>query len=276
MKQATFTLALLVVLMASSAAIAAPLDRTILIEAVQRAAVRNLPETVVSVEVHDIVLRGRVDVPDGATVSVRIRADGDEDWVGRLAANAMVRVNGEELHVIPLTADVAAYIEVPVMRLPVARGTRIRSEHVSAGQREAGSLPSGVLRDFSSIIGRTARRDLGLNQVVRQTDLEKAVDARRNRTVTLLLQRGSLKIAAPGVLRKDAMVGDLVQALSVSTRTLVYGILVRPDLIVLPSTASASSAASAASAASTASTTSVVSISTPDPVAALAARPEQK
>jgi flagella basal body P-ring formation protein FlgA len=273
MKHTISTLALLVALMASSSVIAAPLDRTILIDAVQRAAVRNLPETVVSVEVHDIVLRGRVDVPEGATVSVRIRADGDEDWVGRLTANAMVNVNGEELHVIPLTADVAAYIEVPVMRLPVARGTQIRVEHVSAGKREAGSLPAGVLRDFSSLIGRTARRDLGLNQVVRQTDLDKAVDARRNRSVTLLLQRGSLKIAAPGVLRKDAMVGDLVQALSVSTRTLVYGTLVSPDLVVLPTTASASSAASAASAAST---TSAVSIPTPDPVAALAARPEQK
>jgi flagella basal body P-ring formation protein FlgA len=130
-----------------------------------------------------------------------------------------------------------------------------------------------VLRDFSSLIGRTARRDLGLNQVIRQTDLDKAVDARRNRSVTLLLQRGSLKIAAPGVLRKDAMVGDLVQVLSVSTRTLVYGTLVSPDLVVLPTTASASSAASAASAATT---TSAVSIPTPDFVAALAARPEQK
>lgn len=270
MKFTSSTLALFVAIMASNTALAAPLDRTTVIEAVHEAAVRNLPETVVSVEVHDVVLRGHIDVPDGATVSVRIRAAGDEDWIGRIAANVLVVVNGEQAPAIPLTADVAAYLEVPVMRVPVSRGTRLIAEHLGSGKREAGSMPVGVVRDRHLLIGRTVKRDLGLNQVVREGDLDKVVDARRNSSVTVLLQRGALKVAAVGILRKDAMVGDLVQVLSVSTRTLLYGTLVTADVVVLPTVASASSAASAAARHSS------VSTPTADPIAALAARPEQK
>ena len=268
MKITLCSLALLVTVMTPSAASAAPLDRALVLEAVQRAAVRNLPETVVLVEVHDVILRGHVDVPEGATVSVRIRADGDEDWIGRLVANALVSVNGEHVAAIPLTADVAAYIEVPVLSVPISRNTRLKVDHFSVGKREAGSLPAGILRDISALVGRTARRDLGLNQVVRSSDLEKSVDARRNRSVTLLLQRGALTIVAPGVLRKDAMIGDLVQVLSVSTKTLIYGTLVSPDLVVLPSAVSATSAASAAAAHS------AISVPNTDSLAALAARSE--
>ena len=236
------TLALFAIIALASFAQAAPLDRTLVVDAVQQAATRNLPETVVSVEVHNVVLRGQLDVPEGAAVSVRIRAAGDEDWVGRMSASALVQADGKQIGSVPITAEVAPYIEVPVLRLPISRGQAIGAEHLSAGRREAGSLPAGIVREAESLLGRVARKDLGLNQVVRASDLEKAVDARRNRSVTLLLQRGQLKIVAPGVLRRDAMIGDLVQVLSVTTRSLVYGTLVSPDLVLLPTVATASSA----------------------------------
>jgi len=203
------------------------------VAAVEKAAVRNLPDTVVAVEVHDVYLRGSVDVPDGAAVSVRIRADGDEDWIGRFAATALVSVAGRQPVSVALTADVAAYIEVPALRVPISRGAVLQTSDLNLVQREAGTLPAGVIRDESRLIGRTMKRDLGLNQVIRMGDLEKRVDARRNRSVTLLLSRGALSIAAPAVLRKDAMVGDLVQVLTTGTRTLLSGVLVTPDLVRL-------------------------------------------
>ncbi len=234
MKTLVSAMALCAVLATAATATAAPLDHQLLVDAVKKAAVRNLPRTVVAVEVHDLYLRGKVDVPDGATVSVRIRADGDEDWIGRFAATALVRVAGKKLVAIPLTAEVAAYIEVPVLQAAVSRGSVLRATDVGVVQREAGTLPRGVVRDARRLIGRTAKRDLGMNKVIRQGDLEKAIDARRNRAVTLVLSRGALTIAAPAILRHDAMVGDLVQVLATGTRTLLYGILVSPDLVRLP------------------------------------------
>jgi len=233
MKFTTLTLSLSALLAVTSTAGAAPLDRAIVVAAVEKAAIRNLPDTVVAVEVHDVYLRGNVDVPDGATVSVRIRADGDEDWIGRFGATALVSIAGRSPVAVALTADVAVYISVPALRVPISRGRALQAVDLSLVQREAGTLPGGIIRDLTLLIGRTPKRDLGLNQVIREGDLEKRVDARRNRSVTLLLNRGALSIAAPAVLRQDAVIGDLVQVLATGTRTLLYGILETPDLVTV-------------------------------------------
>jgi flagella basal body P-ring formation protein FlgA len=241
---------------------AAPLDRSVVVTAVHKAAVRNLPDTVVALEVHGVSFRGNVDVPEGAAVSVRIRADGDEDWIGRFAVTALVSIAGKEPISLPLTVDLAAYIEVPVLRFPISRGSVLQAADLTLVQREAGTLPAAVIRDSIRLVGRTTKRDLGLNQVIRRGDLEKRVDARRNRRVTLLLRRGALSIAAPGVLRQDAIIGDVVEVLSTGTRTLLHGTLITPDLVSVATTSIVSAGHLSANTATA---------TTP---AAIAARPE--
>jgi len=262
MKTLTSALALSSLLAFVGAADAVPLDHSVVVAAVHKAATRNLPDTVVALEVYGVSFRGSVDVPEGAAVSVRVRADGDEDWIGRFGATALVSIAGKEPVTLPITVNVAAYIEVPVLRFPVSRGSVLQGADLALVQREAGTLPAAVIRDSLKLVGRTTKRDLGLNQVIRRGDLEKRVDARRNRSVTVLLRRGALRIAAPAMLRQDAMVGDLVQVLSTGTRTILYGTLVSPDLVSL--TATGSVAAGYLS----------VNDATASPPAAIAARPE--
>jgi len=83
MKTLTSALALSSLLAFVGAADAVPLDHSVVVAAVHKAATRNLPDTVVALEVYGVSFRGSVDVPEGAAVSVRVRADGDEDWIGR-------------------------------------------------------------------------------------------------------------------------------------------------------------------------------------------------
>lgn len=231
----TLILAVLVTLGAASAASAAELDAGSAAAAIQAEARRNLPDTVVEVEVLDVSLHGSLAVPDGA--SVRVRASGDQDWIGRvsvelLAGGASVRA----------TADVAAWVEVPVLRRPVAHGVRIVALDLAVGRRDASALPGGLLMDASDLVGRVPRRDLGLGQVVREADLESAPDGQRDRPVTLVLGRGALRITAAGVLREDGDVGDWVEVAQGRSGVVVQGILVSPDVVEVPAQATASRA----------------------------------
>jgi flagellar basal body P-ring formation protein FlgA len=199
--------------------------------ALETAARRALPDTVVEIEVHTVSARGKVDVPDGA--ELRVRVSGDEDWLGRIAAEVDVSLRGDRLGTLTVTAEVAAYVEVPVTRATVSRGTPLGPTDIAHVRRDVASLPRGTVLDSRALTGRLLKRDLGLNQLLRESDLEERLDARRNQPVTLMLSRGSLRVTAPGVLRRDARIGDLVEVLSVSTQTTVHGILTGPSTVEL-------------------------------------------
>jgi flagella basal body P-ring formation protein FlgA len=210
---------------------AAPLDPELVRVAIAAEARRSLPDTVVEVAVDDLFLRGSVDV--AADPFLRVRADASEDWVGTVAVDVVVPVAGGESRSIRATCTVTPYVEMPVLRRAVAHGTAISAADLATSRRPADSLPAGVLLDASSIVGRVPSRDLSLNQLVREADLEDRVDARRGDSVTLVLRRGALRVSGSGTLRNDARIGDSVLVLAAAGREPLPGVLVSPDTVEL-------------------------------------------
>lgn len=208
-------------------ALAADLDLATAAEAIQLEARRNLPDTVVEVEVYDVVVRGTLQVAEGARV--RVRGAGDEDWIGKVSVQ--LSSGGSTARA---TAEVAAFVEIPVLRRPVARGERIDPADLAVARRNADDLPSDMVLSADALAGRVPKRDLGLNQVVKQGDLEDRTDSSRNHPITLLIRTGGLRITAPGLLRKDARVGDMVEAVFTTTGVVVRGVLITPDIVEIP------------------------------------------
>lgn len=209
--------------------------------ALEQAARRALPDSVVEIELHGLSTRGKVELPEGA--ELRVRVAGDEDWLGRISAEIDVSVSGELLGTLTALAEVAAYIEVPVTRGGVSRGAVLSPSDIALAKRDAGTLPRGVLLDPAALVGRTLKRDLELNQLLRESDLEERLDARRNQPVMLVLSSGSLRVTAPGLLKRDARLGDLVEVVSIATKTTVYGLLIAPDTVELVGASSLASSA---------------------------------
>jgi flagella basal body P-ring formation protein FlgA len=235
------SLAVLLALGIASPATAAELDPEIVREAIVEMARASLPDTVVSVSVRGVQVRGNVEIPKGARVEVLIHADGDEDWIGRLSAEAEILADGRLVRTVRILATVVAQVKVAVLRNPVSRGQRIAASDIGEALREADRLPSGVVMNPEALVGRTAKRDLGLNRLVTEGELLEHTDALRNHPVTLVVRTGNLLITSPGLLRKDARIGDLVEVLSTATRGIVYGVLINPDVVEVPTTSRAAS-----------------------------------
>jgi flagella basal body P-ring formation protein FlgA len=227
-------LALLLVLTAAAPAAAADLDLDLVRAAIAEQARRALPDTVVEVEVHSLYLRGRVELPAGAQPAVRVRAAGDEDWIGKIGVQVDVTDAGRPIKTLRATAEIAAYIEVAVLRNPVARGQRIQPSDLSITRRDVAGFPGGIITAVAALVGRVPRRDLPLGSLVREGDLEAYADAQRNQPVMLLISSGGLRVTAPGILRADARIGDLVEAVATGTQETVYGILISEGVVQLP------------------------------------------
>ncbi|MEE2827849.1 MAG: flagellar basal body P-ring formation chaperone FlgA [Myxococcota bacterium] len=233
----TSLLAGLVLLAAAVPAVASPLASETIRAAVLKSARASLPDTIVEVEVYDLQIRGKVEVPSAAKLTVRLQTDGNEDWLGRMAATAELLDDGRSLGTVRVLCDISARAQVAILRSPVARGQTIKTSDVTTVLREADGMPSGLVLDPANLVGRVAKRDLALNKMVTQSDLTERADAPRNHPVTLLVRNGGLKVTSPGVLRKEAQIGDLVEVLSTATRTTVYGILLTRDLVEVPTVA---------------------------------------
>jgi len=225
----------------AGSATAAELDTELVRVAIEERARLSLPDTVVSVSVRGVQVRGTVEIPGGAKVEVVVHPEGDEDWIGRVTAEAEVFAGGKLVRTVRILATVVAQVRVAVLRNPVSRGQLISASDVGEALREADRLPPGIVMNPAALVGRRAKRDLNLNRLVTEGELVERTDAQRNRPVTLVVRNGGLLITSPGILRKDARVGDLVEVLSTATRGTVYGILINPDVVEVPTTAATTS-----------------------------------
>ncbi len=223
---------LLLLLLAPTLVQAAPVSVAALRPAMEEAVRRALPDSVQEVEVVTLSVRGTLEAPAQATF--RIRARGDEDWLGSVAAEVDVYAEGALLGSVSVVAEVIAWVTVPVLRQGVSRGERITQDRVATARRQLDGLPPGVLLDAPRIVGRVAKRDLGLNQLVKEADLEIAVAAARNSMVTILVHRGGLRLISSGVLREDAQIGETVAVWNEGTKVEQRGVLVAPDTVMLP------------------------------------------
>jgi flagella basal body P-ring formation protein FlgA len=225
----------------AGSATAAELDTELVRVAIEERARLSLPDTVVAVSVRGVQVRGTVGIPAGAKVEVVVHSEGDEDWIGRVAAEAEVYAGGKLVRTVRILATVVAQVRVAVLRNPVSRGQLIGASDVGEALREADRLPSGIVMTAAALVGRRAKRDLSLNRLVTEGELVERTDAQRNRPVTLVVRNGGLIITSPGILRKDARIGDLVEVLSTATRGTVYGILINPDVVEVPTTSATTS-----------------------------------
>jgi flagella basal body P-ring formation protein FlgA len=83
---------------------------------------------------------------------------------------------------------------------------------------------------MDGLMGRVVKRDLKLGATVRAGDLEKRIDARRGRPVTLRLNADSLRIQSTGVLQDDADIGSWV-VVETESGSELRGLLVAPDVV---------------------------------------------
>jgi len=207
---------------------AGSLDQGQVRDAIEAAAQRNLPDTVVQVEARDLKVYGDLDVSG----EVELRVLGTGEWLGRQRLEVEVTVAGATVGTVPASVEIVGFVEIPVLRRSAGKGTRLRLDHISSLTRPLDAVPSGAVPTVGDLVGRTVKRDLRLGSVVRESDLAARVDARRGRPVTVRLSSGAMRIQTTGVLQEDGGVGAWVGVVTAAGAEL-RGLLIAPDVVEL-------------------------------------------
>jgi flagellar basal body P-ring formation protein FlgA len=77
--------------------------------------------------------------------------------------------------------------------------------------------------DAAALIGKEARRTIAAGQPIYGQDVQSPMLVKRNQTVTLVITRGGLAIAASGKALNDGSIGALVRVQNSSSKQIIEG-----------------------------------------------------
>ncbi len=132
---------------------------------------------------------------------------------------------------VEVTAMVRAKVKVLVATSPIRKGQVLRSEQVGQRLVDVQRMPSDGVMDFESIRGLKARFNIRAGTVLRMGMFQRPFTYKRGQKVTVLYQKGALRITSTGILREDAREGMLVRVLNLATNKLLRGVLQKGGIV---------------------------------------------
>jgi len=121
-----------------------------------------------------------------------------------------------------------------VARRRIRRGEVLTKDMVRLQRGELTSMHNDSVTDLADALGREARVDISAFAVVSRQALAAARVVRRGALVTLLAQRGRLRVSAHGIAEQDGAAGQLIRVRNRDSRKLVYGRVVDAQTVIVP------------------------------------------
>jgi len=121
-----------------------------------------------------------------------------------------------------LTGEVSVVVPVVVTREAVNRGTTLGAAQLALEPRDLGSLRNQHLTRISKAAGMETRSPLRADQVVYGTQLKAPLAVRRGERVTILADRGPVRINARGEALQNGMMGAQIRVKNLQSDRIVH------------------------------------------------------
>lgn len=125
--------------------------------------------------------------------------------------------------------DLAGRAIVAARRLE--RGHIIQPGDLKEAQVNVKDIPNGALTELEGAPGMAVRRRLDAGRVVLARDLEETPVVQRGDTVTIVAERGPIRVTAPGKVKRDGLLGETVPVLNLSSKKMIVATVVNPNTV---------------------------------------------
>lgn len=167
-------------------------------------------------------------VPRGRRgVALEARLDGRR--VGSTATVSVdVLVDGSLRQSVPVRFRVRRFEERAFLARDLERGERLAAEDIVVRRVEAGRAAAP---DPADLVGLAARRPLRAGAPLAAGDFERPLLVRRRQVVSMVFERGALRVEAIGRALDDGAEGDVVRVENVETGKIVHGTVAGDGLV---------------------------------------------
>lgn len=124
-------------------------------------------------------------------------------------------------------AVVSPYVAMPdrvlVATRSLARGHVLSTADLALVERDRAASPRDALRTPEDGVGLRVKRSLPADQILRAQDVEPVPVVERGDRVTLVLQRGALRIQATGKAQETGGIGDWIRVVNLDSKREISG-----------------------------------------------------
>jgi flagella basal body P-ring formation protein FlgA len=150
---------------------------------------------------------GPLSLPEG-DVSYKV-VFSDRDILESRKATVIVRVDGRVRENLSLAGRVEAYLPVVVAARGLSRGTILARSDLAVREKNITGLSDPCL-DIDSVAGKSLARALSVNQAVSRNDLDQPIMIKRREIVTMVIEKGPLRISARGEAASAGRRGEVI------------------------------------------------------------------
>ena len=113
--------------------------------------------------------------------------------------------------------------QVMVARRDLERGAVLGKEDIGTEYRPLRSLPGDATTALESVIAKQLTRPVSAGSVLRASLVAEVPVVSRGTQVSLVAQRGALRITTPGIVREDGGAGEMVSVVNPASGKVVNG-----------------------------------------------------
>ncbi len=132
---------------------------------------------------------------------------------------------------VQATADVAAFEEVVASARPLSRERVLTEGDVCLVRMAVEKIPASAVTDLQEVVGKTLTRSIGGNLPIVERYLAGSPLVKRGKKVTLLVEKGRIRITTTGEIRDNAYVNASVRAVNLASKNTVTGILIDENTV---------------------------------------------
>jgi flagellar basal body P-ring formation protein FlgA len=144
---------------------------------------------------------------------------------GRFSVVALLP-GGAPVAQLPLSGQVTATAEVPVLRDMVTRGQLVGQELIDYAVVPANRLGGGIVVDAADLVGQAARRTLHPGRPIRSADLMPPIVVPKNKLVSMVYEVGALRLTARGRTLTDGGAGAVIKVLNIDSNRTVDALVI--------------------------------------------------
>jgi flagellar basal body P-ring formation protein FlgA len=127
---------------------------------------------------------------------------------------------------LPLSGQVTAMAEVPVLRDMVTRGQLVNQQLIDYALVPANRLGGGIVLDAADLTGQAARRTLHPGRPIRAADLMPPIVVPKNKLVSMIYEVGALRLTARGRTLTDGGAGAVIKVLNIDSNRTVDALVI--------------------------------------------------